>query len=502
MRTKFFIINSISTALLQIVTLVAGFIIPRIMLTSYGSEINGLVNSISQFISYFNLIEAGLSGAAVYALYKPLATKNYNEVNSILAATKNFYFRTGFYFLGLVIILSISYPIFVKTSFLTSLELGILVVILGCSGVIDFFLMAKYRVLLTATQRVYVLSIASICYICLNTSITAVLAYFKVDIIILKAIVLSAVFVRSIILYVYVKKNYRYVSYNVQPNEKALNRRWDALYLQVLGSINQGIPIVVATLFTSLSLVSVYSIYNLIINGVIGMLSIFTNSLFSSFGDVIAKNEQKILQKAYREFEFFFYTLLSWCFACTSILIMPFIDVYTQGINDAQYYNPLLGLLFVINGIFYCLKNPQGMLVISAGLYKETRIQVTIQGLLAVILPFIFVQFWGLEGIIIGMIISNLYRTIDLLFFIPRTLTKLKVIESFNRMVRVCLVIAVCYIPSLFFRIEVTNVKEWFEFSGIVSVYCLVITVLVNYICDRQLFGQIVMRIRGLRNRM
>ena len=57
--------------------MIAEFIIPCIMLKYYGSEINGLVSSINQFIVYFNLVEAGLSGAAIYVLYKPLAGKNH-----------------------------------------------------------------------------------------------------------------------------------------------------------------------------------------------------------------------------------------------------------------------------------------------------------------------------------------------------------------------------------------------------------------------------------------
>ena len=67
-RTKKFIYNTIATALLQIVNMAVGFILPKIMLVYYGSEINGLVSSITQFITYFSLVEAGLSSAAIYAL--------------------------------------------------------------------------------------------------------------------------------------------------------------------------------------------------------------------------------------------------------------------------------------------------------------------------------------------------------------------------------------------------------------------------------------------------
>ena len=55
-RTVAFIKNSASTAFLQVITMFVGFFIPRIMIGTYGSEINGLVSSVSQFIAYFNLL--------------------------------------------------------------------------------------------------------------------------------------------------------------------------------------------------------------------------------------------------------------------------------------------------------------------------------------------------------------------------------------------------------------------------------------------------------------
>ena len=96
-RTKRFLFNSLTAALLQVFTVAAGFIIPRIILVNYGSEINGLVTSITQFIAYFNLVEAGLAGAAVYALYKPLADKDHKSINAVLSATNKFYIYQAIY---------------------------------------------------------------------------------------------------------------------------------------------------------------------------------------------------------------------------------------------------------------------------------------------------------------------------------------------------------------------------------------------------------------------
>lgn len=495
MRTRAFLQNSIFTALLQLITMLSGFLVPRLMLSAYGSETNGLVTSINQFLIYFNLVEAGLAGAAVYALYKPLAAQNSEEVNSILTATKKFYYKIGTYFVLLVLVLSMLYPLFVKTTNLTNFEVSMLVTVLGCSGAINYFLMAKYRVLLTASQKVYVISMASICHIVLYTIIIVVLSYFKVNIVILEVVAISSVLLRSIILKLYVNKYFKSLNYNGIPNYNALNKKWDALYLQILGSIHSGAPIVIATIFTNLKLVSVYSIYNMVFVGLSGILSIFTSGLSASFGDVIARKEIQTLQKSYNEFEYSYYMIIAWAYSTTLILIMPFINVYTTGINDTEYYFPILGFLFTLNGLLYNLKTPQGMLVISAGMFKETRIQTTIQGLIVVIGSIIFVQFWGLSGILIGLCLSNLYRTIDLLFFVPRNITKLSPLPSVFRMIRVILTISVCYLPFNYIELSPNTLIDWLIEAIFVASYCFMVTILVNFIIERKIFYNIVSRL-------
>lgn len=87
-RTTQFFYSTIVTAIYQFIIMISGFIVPRVMLVAYGSELNGLVSSINQFISYFSLVEAGLAAAIVYSLYEPLATKNQDKINRILSAAK------------------------------------------------------------------------------------------------------------------------------------------------------------------------------------------------------------------------------------------------------------------------------------------------------------------------------------------------------------------------------------------------------------------------------
>ena len=53
-------LNMISSLGLQFITILSGFIIPRQILLVFGSDINGLINSLTQFLNYISLVEGGL----------------------------------------------------------------------------------------------------------------------------------------------------------------------------------------------------------------------------------------------------------------------------------------------------------------------------------------------------------------------------------------------------------------------------------------------------------
>ena len=59
-RTKSAIQNIVCSLLLQVVVFAKGMILPRIIIPIYGSDVNGLVSSIAQFLSYISLLEAGV----------------------------------------------------------------------------------------------------------------------------------------------------------------------------------------------------------------------------------------------------------------------------------------------------------------------------------------------------------------------------------------------------------------------------------------------------------
>lgn len=87
--------NLLFSAFGQIVTIAFGVILPKLFIVSFGSEVNGLLSSVTQAFVYVNLLEAGVGTATLQALYGPIARKEQQNVNQILAATHRYYKKAG-----------------------------------------------------------------------------------------------------------------------------------------------------------------------------------------------------------------------------------------------------------------------------------------------------------------------------------------------------------------------------------------------------------------------
>ena len=84
----------------ELVVVAFGLILPRLYLHSnFGSDVNGLDNTIKNIFAYLALLEAGVGLSAQYALYRPVAEGDTKGINSILSATRIFYLKTGVIYL-------------------------------------------------------------------------------------------------------------------------------------------------------------------------------------------------------------------------------------------------------------------------------------------------------------------------------------------------------------------------------------------------------------------
>ena len=81
-RTYYAKVNAVSLLLKEVIALLCNFLLPKLILSYFGSSFNGLASSITQFLNIISLFRLGVAGAARYSFYKPLSTNNNEELST------------------------------------------------------------------------------------------------------------------------------------------------------------------------------------------------------------------------------------------------------------------------------------------------------------------------------------------------------------------------------------------------------------------------------------
>ena len=111
-------------------------------------------------------------------------------------------------------------------------------------------------------------------------------------------------------------------------------------------------------------------------------------------------------------------------FACTVCLIVPFIQVYTRGITDANYIQPFFAFMLVIANGIHCLRIPYVLIILAVGHYKETQTNYIITAMLNIVVSVVLVIKYGLIGVTIGTFISMFYQTVWMACYVSDNIIK------------------------------------------------------------------------------
>ena len=491
-------INMSTYLLLQIINLLVGLVLPRLYLAVYGSEINGVVSTVNSFITYFHYLEAGIGLTLVHSLYKPLSEKDVNGTNKILSFSKNQYKKISFIYAVLVIAFSVVFPFISASNELRKLEFITLILVIGAYGTVDFYTMAKYRVLLTADRKEYVISAAMIVAQILRFVLVWFVLQFKLSITIVKLVPIFTLFVRSIILRWYVKKKYSQVSFCV-PYEKNIvcaSKRWDALLLQISINSSLALPVIIVSQVLNYRQANVYAIYNLVIGSVISLVSALSSGVAPMLGRAIATN--KNVKESYNSYEWIVSVVLTTVFSVACVVILPFVRLYVSVVDDINYIHKSYAILFSVWAAIYVYRMPSTALVNAAGMYKENRvnniINLSIQLVFGVILAILF----GIEGVLITMIFAAVQRNIGFSVVIEKKLLKRSLFNSLKRQfLMIAIIILSSSIGLEFVYNNCITALQWIIYSTITVLIIGCIVVLMFIITDYSTFKDVFVSFRS-----
>ena len=503
MRSKKAIYNIITNLLLQVITILYGFIVPKIIISNFGSNTNGLISSITQFLAYITLLESGFGPVVKSILYKPIADKDNQTVAKILKSSEKFFRTIACIFLIYIILLCIIYPFLVSNNFGYFYTIS-LILIIALSTFAEYFFGMTYRLFLQADQKTYIISLIQIITYILSIVFIMILTKLNANIQLIKLVGGIIFILRPIIQNYYVKKKYN-IKLNEVKENYVISQKWDGLAQHIAAVIHGNTDVTLLTFFCTISEVSVYSVYYMVVKGIKSIIQAFSNGIDASFGDMIAKNEQDNLNKKFDMYEIMYFTIATILFTCTIMLITPFITVYTKGINDVNYIRYTFGYLLVISEYIWAIRLPYSSIILAVGHFKETRKGAWIECLSNIIVSTLLVWKYGIIGVTIGTIIAMTIRTVEFMYHTNKYILKRNIFKSAKKIIlliiETLLIVFICkYLPYLDNISYINWLINAIMTVGVATFLVFIINLLI-YKKDMKVFTEVFIRVLKCRNK-
>ena len=452
-------LNILYGTLGQIIVLAISVITPLLVLENFGSEVNGLLRSTEQIFTYLSLLEAGIGYASLQALYKPVAEDDKNEVSAIMAATKIYYDRTGFLYTIAIVLFAVVYPIIVTNSLPYFLVVGI-VLLGGLGGRLNYFYQAKYILLMQAegysfvTQRINIIiniliNISKIVLLLSGCGILAVQAsYFLMQV------------VRTVFYLFYVRKNYQDINFNIKPDFDAVSQK-DAVFVhQISYMIFSSTDILLLTFLTQdLKIVSVYSIYIMIVNTLWTMVQSVAGGFDFRLGQIFAIDKEQYC-KLFHTFEILHLTLIFAVMSALYVVFLPFMSLYTRNVTDINYLNSWYPILFVLGPILNQGRNAENSSITFAGHFEQTKKYSIIETSINLLVSVGGIMLLGLPGALIGTISASIYRTVNVIWYCYNHIIPGSCVKTVKRWLYCFIVFILLLIAEFYFPVSLSSYQS------------------------------------------
>lgn len=408
------LLNAVASVTLQIVTIINGLIVPRLILESFGSELNGIVLSINQFLSYISLAEGGVTGVVSASLYRALRRRDMGSAKSIYDTMTFFCKRIAWLFLGYITILSVVFAVVFRSEF-NSGFVFLLVWVLALVQIVQYGFALAPRTLLNADKKVYVVAFVQIGMCVLSLILTIVCIRLWPNILLLKIATGLCYLIQPIVFYVIIKRRYNWHLRTKRPmqlNRDLLKKRWDGLLISFAAFIHNNTDIVILTIFASYLEVSVYGVYLLVTAGIRGLVQAISRGIAPSLGHVLASGDKAKIRRSFSKYRWGMFGLITTGFILAFVLIRPFINFYTRDIVDVDYDRPVFAILMLTAEMVYLLRESHVNLAYAAGKFKELSWVCATEAAINIVASLIAVQFWKLEGVALGTLVAMIWRTL------------------------------------------------------------------------------------------
>ena len=378
------------------------FLVNRYFAFYLGVQNLGLMKLFTQLLAYLNLAEIGLASASTYALYKPLAEKNYKQISIVINTITSLYNKIFLFILFVGLLLNPIIPFFIKDKIIDKniyLYWSLYVISTALS-----YSFVKYSVLFTADQKYRFVRLIQggskiFCQL-LQILVIIKLQSFLIFILLL----ISDNIIQYIFYKIHYKKYYSYI-FKTEIKDKSIIKNLKNLFWhKIAGLIVFNTDLILISKFISLEVVGVYASYQMILQMIGVLLGVILNVLRPKIGKFIAENSKEKIFIYWKNLNILFLEISIIFSFCTYKLINNFIVLW---LGEKFILSELTVFLIMINLFIQCFRGVMEIFKDGSGFFDDIQLPIS-EAVINFILSIILVQYIELNGVIIGTIVSNI----------------------------------------------------------------------------------------------
>ena len=459
----------------RLLILAMGVLLPRLVMLSFGSEANGLLNTVVQIFTYVALLEAGIGNATLNALYAPVAKEDRQETARIMASARRLYRKTTGIYMFCVVALSVILP-FIIESEISKPTIAIVTFLQGVAGAAGYYITAVYKQLLAADGKYYYSENSQLLTHVISTAGKIVLIQLGADIIGLQILNFAVSCIGITYLHFVVRKQYPWLDMKNAPKDFVLKERSAFVVHEMAGTVFSCTDLIVVSSFCGLAASSVYTVYNLVYSSLQTLLSTVVSGTTYLVGQAYHKGEE-FFCKMYDVYDRLYICLVFSVMTVACALTESFIKLYTAGVTDAVYVDKYLPFLFALVAILSSCRMTASRAVSVAGHAKRTQGRAIIEAVINLVVSIVCVNLIGIYGVLVGTIVALLYRTTDLIIYANLKILKRSCLKPF---INVFAMFAIAIPEVLLMRMLAENVDSYFTFA-IYGFLMLATVMLINF---------------------
>lgn len=219
--------------------------------------------------------------------------------------------------------------------------------------------------------------------------------------------------------------------------------------------------------------VSVYSVYSMIVVGLRSLVNAVSSAVEPFIGNKIADKNSHLID-VFGVYSYCNSFAVSILFTAAAILIIPFVSLYTAGVNDADYIRPLFAYFLVISEGVYCLRSPYSVMIFASGHFKQTKSGAFVEAGINIVISLLLVKPLGIIGVAIGTTVAMLFRTTEYAYYLSKNIIYVK----FDLYIRRIFAIAISAVVAAVFC-KITLGKMLFQVDSYFALICLAVLVVL-----------------------